>query len=72
MVTMKPELIHSQDLQGNNLLHLAAKNRNSQLFSFLLKKAGNQALTAKNNVRSLLYSSVELLWISLNSTAQIS
>lgn len=56
---MDKELAHSQDAQGNNLLHIAAKNRNDELFSFILKKTGLQDLTAKNNVTPHLFSSEE-------------
>lgn len=47
---MDRSLVHAKDPQGNNLLHLAAKNRSEELFAFLLKKAGQPALSGKNNV----------------------
>lgn len=44
LVAMDKGLAYSQDAQGNNLLHIAAKNRNEELFGFLLMKTGLPAL----------------------------
>jgi ankyrin repeat protein len=57
---MNRELVQVKDAQGNNLLHIAAKNRNEELFAFLLKRAGLNALTSKNNVLFLTFSSAGL------------
>ena len=54
---MDRQLAQVKDAQDNNLLHIAAKNRNEELFTFLLKRAGPNALTTKNNVFFLLFSS---------------
>lgn len=58
---MDRSLAHAKDPLGNNLLHLAAKNRNEELFAFLIKKTGPSALTANNNVYHILSSWAELL-----------
>lgn len=50
LISMNKNLINTKDKKGNNLLHLAAKSRNSQFFAFLLKKLGPLALSCKNNV----------------------
>lgn len=49
------DVIHIKDAKGNGLLHIAAKNRNTDQFKFLLKKIGIQGLAVKNNVLSLFY-----------------
>jgi ankyrin repeat protein len=50
LLTLKRSLIHTRDARGNNLLHIAAKSRNVELFEFLMKKAGSSALECKNHV----------------------
>lgn len=50
LINTKPNLINCQDRKGNNLLHIAAKNRNQSFFEFIIKKAGPQALKIRNNV----------------------
>ena len=50
LINTKPNLANCIDRKGNNLLHIAAKNRNQHFFEFLMKKAGPQALKARNNV----------------------
>lgn len=70
LVSMDKELAHSQDAQGNNLLHIAAKNRNEELFGFLLRKTGPQALKAKNNVSAALLSSAGRRWTWRGSTGR--
>jgi ankyrin repeat protein len=56
LIMMNRELAQAKDAQGNNLLHIAAKNRNEELFSFLLKRTGPAALAAKNNVQVTIFS----------------
>jgi len=38
LLNMNKHLIHFVDKKGDNLLHLAAKNRNYDFFAYLLKK----------------------------------
>lgn len=69
LVSMDKELAHAQDAQGNNLLHIAAKNRNEELFGFILRRTGPQDLAARNNVTARLLSSAERPSTSPGSTA---
>jgi len=50
LLTNKPKLAHCRDKKGNNLLHIAAKNRNQHFFEYIIKKTGPHALKDRNNV----------------------
>jgi ankyrin repeat protein len=50
LINTKPNLAHCRDRKGNNLLHIAAKNRNQHFFEFIIKRTGPQALKGRNNV----------------------
>jgi hypothetical protein len=67
LIMMDRELAQAKDAQGNNLLHIAAKNRNEELFAFLLKRAGPTALAAKNNVHPSVFS-----WAGRHTTWPVS
>lgn len=57
---LRPQLAHTRDRMGNGLLHLAAKTRNEELFSYLMKKIGPGSLVLRNNVILKLYRWAEL------------
>lgn len=68
---MDRDLAHSKDPQGNSLLHIAAKNRSRELFAFILKRAGPNSLTVKNNVYLTSHSLAGPHWTWLNCTGPI-
>jgi hypothetical protein len=69
LINSDSNLAHCVDKKGNNLLHIAAKNRNQQFFEYILKRTGPSALATKNNVPANLLSSARTPWTSPNCTA---
>ena len=45
-----PKLLHFRDEKGNNILHIAAKTNQVEVYNIALKKMGMSALKQKNNV----------------------
>lgn len=45
-----PKLLQFRDEKGNNILHIAAKTNNVELYSLALKEMGVSALKQRNNV----------------------
>lgn len=50
LVIRWPSLLHYRDHLGNNLLHIAGKQNQAEIYSILISKLGVQALKHKNNV----------------------
>ena len=69
-IVIEPSLLYSIDEGKNNLLHIAAKKDEADIYEIILKKSGSEMLKQKNKVLLYLYRTEKLHLRSQNYSYQ--